>query len=114
MSNARLQYGRRTACNNIEFQAQVQSGNRKRQSGGVELKGGFKYQDTLQQDGGLQEILITFEVFPGCAWTFNMDECLKYLATPVDSCNCERENNKNGGWGKNNCLGWLVDPNHTW
>lgn len=114
MSNARLQYGRRTACSNIEFQAQVQSGNRKRQSGGVELKGGFKYQDTLQQNGGLQEILITFEVFPGCAWTFNMDECLKYLATPVDSCNCERENNKNGGWGKNNCLGWLVDPNHTW
>lgn len=115
MSNVRLQNGRRSACNNIERYAQQQSGNLKRQSGGMELTGGFKYQDTFHQSAqSAQEIYITFEVFPGCAWTFNMAECLHYLATPVDSCNCERENDKNGGWGRNNCLGWLVDPNHTW
>ncbi|KAK5659440.1 hypothetical protein OQA88_641 [Cercophora sp. LCS_1] len=113
MSNERLQNGRRSACNNIRARAQAESGGRKRQEG-VELKGGFKYENTFHQSGGQEEIHITFEVFNGCAWTFNMDECLRYLSTPVDSCNCERENAKQGGWGKNNCLGWMVDPNHSW
>ena len=113
MSNERLQNGRRSACNQIQAQAQAGSGSRKRQSGG-ELKGGYKYENTFHQNGGKEEILITFEVFPGCAWTFSMDECLKYLATPVDSCNCNRLDDKQGGWGKNNCVGWMVDPNYTW
>lgn len=37
---------------------------------------------------GSEEIHWVFEVKEGCAWTYDLDECPRYLKTPVDSCDC--------------------------
>ncbi|EAQ92534.1 hypothetical protein CHGG_00769 [Chaetomium globosum CBS 148.51] len=109
MSNIRLQNGRNSACHNIGVYAGVSG--RKRATG--ELEGPFMVEGTLPFSGS-EEIHWTFEVKEGCAWTYDFDECLHYLKTPVDSCNCGGENGKQGGYGSNNCLSWMFDPNKSW
>jgi hypothetical protein len=105
MSNIRLQNGRNSACNDLAFRAGVPG----RKRGDSELQAGFKAEGTLPFSGN-EEIHWTFEVKEGCAWTFDFDECLHYLQTPVDSCNCGGEDGKQGGYGENNCLRWMFDP----
>jgi hypothetical protein len=112
MSNIRLQNGRNSACNNIAWHAGVSGRNLKRATTG-ELQGPFMAEGTLPFTGS-EEIHWTFEVKEGCAWTFDFDECLRYLKTPVDSCDCGGENGKQGGYGSNNCLSWMFDPNKSW
>ncbi|KAK4103745.1 glycoside hydrolase family 55 protein [Parathielavia hyrcaniae] len=109
MSNIRLQNGRNSACDHLAMHAGVSG--RKREGG--ELQGPFMVDNTLRF-GGREEIHWTFEVKEGCAWTFDFDECLLYLKTPVDSCNCGGENDKQGGYGSNDCLSWMFDPNTSW
>ncbi|KAH6649971.1 pectate lyase superfamily protein-domain-containing protein [Chaetomium tenue] len=109
MSNIRLQNGRNSACNNLAMQAGVSG--RKRGTG--EIEGPFLVDSRLPFSGS-EEIHWTFEVKEGCVWTFDFDECLHYLKTPVDSCDCGGENGKQGGYGSNNCLSWMFDPNKSW
>ncbi|KAK4031880.1 hypothetical protein C8A01DRAFT_20966 [Parachaetomium inaequale] len=106
MSNIRLQNGRISACDNIAWRAGVSG----RKRAAVELPAGFVADGTLPLSGG-EEIHYSFEVKEGCAWTFDFDECLRYLDTPVDSCDCGGVNSKQGGYGENNYLKWLFDPN---
>lgn len=56
-------------------------------------------------------VYMKFEVRPGCEWTYNFDECQRYMHVPVDACNCGGVNGKQGGSVSNNCLYWRVDPN---
>lgn len=59
-------------------------------------------------------VVATFELFEGCEWTWNFDECARYLRVPVDSCNCGGTDGKQGGTVKNNCFNWRLDPNNKW
>ncbi|KAI1452083.1 glycoside hydrolase family 55 protein [Annulohypoxylon moriforme] len=60
---------------------------------------------------GTVSISIQLEVKPKCEWLYSYNECRKYLSVPVDSCNCDGENGKQGGVVENNCLKWTIDPN---
>ncbi|KAF6804556.1 hypothetical protein CSOJ01_10090 [Colletotrichum sojae] len=77
-----------------------------------QLTGGYK-KASIQAFSGQEEISFSFEVLDGCAWTFSHDECVRYLKTPVDSCNCGGTNGKQGDYGSNNCLKWKTDPNRS-
>jgi hypothetical protein len=44
-------------------------------------------------------------------WEYNYDECMRYLAVPMDSCNCGGVNNKQGGVVTNKGMKWRLDPN---
>ncbi|KAK3897082.1 exo-beta-D-glucanase [Staphylotrichum tortipilum] len=108
MTNIRLQLGRNSACNQIRAQIEYESALQKR--GVLEAQPLFVADDTLPLNDS-QEIHFRFEVKKGCAWTFDLDECLRYLKTPVDSCDCGGEQ---GGYGENDCLRWMFDPNKSW
>lgn len=56
------------------------------------------------------EILGSVDVKDGCQWTFNMDECQRYLHVPIDSCSCQGVDVKRGGTVENNCISWYLDP----
>ncbi|KAH6845713.1 pectate lyase superfamily protein-domain-containing protein [Chaetomium sp. MPI-CAGE-AT-0009] len=112
MSNIRLQNGRNSACSIIGSHAGVVSGSKKKRADS-KLQGPFMVEGRLPFSGN-EEIHWIFEVKEGCAWTYDLDECLRYLKTPVDSCDCGGENGKQGGYGANNCVSWMFDPNHTW
>lgn len=60
------------------------------------------------------EMVLQFELFEGCQWNWNFDECARYLHVPVDSCNCDGSDGKQGGSVKNNCMNWRLDPNSKW
>ncbi|KAK3898661.1 hypothetical protein C8A05DRAFT_37745 [Staphylotrichum tortipilum] len=111
MTNSRLHYGR-------HFRVQHGPGVDRARALGPKARGHrgagpFMAQNTLPFSES-EEIHWTFEVKEGCAWTFDFDECLRYLKTSVDSCDCSGENSKRGGYGENNCLSWMFDPNKTW
>ncbi|KAK4450338.1 hypothetical protein QBC34DRAFT_379538 [Podospora aff. communis PSN243] len=108
MSNGQLQAGVNTFCGIVLRAAQVANGRRRQ--AGVELPGGFIVQHKLEVPGMGNQIDFSFEVNEGCAWRFDIDECRRYMKTPVDSCNCGGTNGKQGGWGQNDCLGWKTDP----
>lgn len=57
-------------------------------------------------------IEVNFAVKPGCQWTYNYDECRRYLAVTIDSCNCAYLDKKQGGIVENSCYSWRMDPNH--
>ncbi|KAF1817732.1 glycoside hydrolase family 55 protein [Dissoconium aciculare CBS 342.82] len=62
-------------------------------------------------NGASIRIEFNFEVLAGCAWKFDMEQCRKYFRVPIDSCNCNGFDGKQGGVARNNCLAWRVDPN---
>lgn len=64
-------------------------------------------------NGGLGTVTIKvrFEIKPGCDWPYSYDECRQYLKVPVDGCNCDGVNDKQGGIVENNCYKWKIDPN---
>ncbi|KAK1979523.1 pectate lyase superfamily protein-domain-containing protein [Colletotrichum cereale] len=112
MSNVRLRNGIDSFCRNIGSDVGVRARGLEGRATG-ELTGGYK-KESIKPFSGQEEISFSFEVLNGCAWTFNFDECTRYFKTPVDSCNCGGENDKQGGYGNNNCLKWKADPNHSW
>ncbi|GKT56174.1 exo-beta-D-glucanase [Colletotrichum tofieldiae] len=111
MSNVRLRNGIDSFCRNIGSEAGVLARGLDGRATG-ELLGGYKRESIKPFSGG-EEISFSFEVLAGCAWTFDLDECTRYFKTPVDSCNCGGENDKQGGYGENNCLKWKTDPNRS-
>ncbi|KAG8674092.1 hypothetical protein FPOAC1_000055 [Fusarium poae] len=54
---------------------------------------------------------LAFQVYEGCIWTANYDECMRYMKVPIDSCDCSAQGNKQGGWVENNCIMARIDPN---
>ncbi|KAG8162100.1 hypothetical protein KVR01_007865 [Diaporthe batatas] len=64
--------------------------------------------------GSVVEIVFKLEVKEKCEWSYDYNECVRYLGVPVDSCNCGGINGKQGGTVENNCLYWRVDPNKKW
>ncbi|KAI9148439.1 hypothetical protein HJFPF1_12271 [Paramyrothecium foliicola] len=43
--------------------------------------------------------------------TADYNECMRYMEVNIDSCDCDGENGKHGGWMENNCIRALIDPN---
>ncbi|KAI1109759.1 glycoside hydrolase family 55 protein [Nemania sp. NC0429] len=54
------------------------------------------------------------EIAEGCQWTWNYDECRRYLGVGVDSCNCSGVDGKQGGYVTNDCYTWGIDPDYRW
>ncbi|KAH7313967.1 hypothetical protein B0I35DRAFT_452195 [Stachybotrys elegans] len=69
------------------------------------------YKESKKQPPGDFHFVVSFEVFKGCEWTFDFDECMRYYKVPIDSCNCSGENGKQGGYVRNNCIQSRIDPN---
>jgi hypothetical protein len=90
----------------------VRAGVPDRKRGNSELPAAFKAEGTLPFSGD-GNIHWTFEVKEGCPWTFDFDDCLRYLKNPVDGCNCGDENGKQGGYGENNCQTWMFDSSRS-
>ena len=59
-------------------------------------------------------IIISLDVYEDCQWTWNYDECRRYLNVPVDSCDCSGVDGKHGGGVGNDCYYWRIDPNTAW
>lgn len=84
---------------------------------GVVLDGGFTHQNTwtLPVSTGLGvKIVVSLDIAQGCQWTWNYDECRRYLNVPVDACNCGGVDGKQGGSVHNDCYWWRIDPNTAW
>jgi hypothetical protein len=54
---------------------------------------------------------LLFSVNEGCLWKADFDECMRYMKVPIDSCDCEAQGDKQGGWVENNCITAKIDPN---
>ncbi|KAK1966745.1 pectin lyase-like protein [Colletotrichum sublineola] len=109
MDNSLLQYGIESFCYNLQSEAGIRARGLEDRTTGV-LVGPFE-RDTYKDVRGPNHISFSFEVLDGCEWRFDFDECTRYFKTPVDSCNCNTLNHKQGGYGSNNCLRWRSDPN---
>lgn len=85
-------------------------------SGTVLGSGTFREQTfTLPQSSGLGvKILTSLRIKDKCQWTWNQNECERYMKITADSCNCKGENGKQGGMVSNDCYEWRVDPNTNW
>lgn len=55
--------------------------------------------------------VMTFEVFEGCEWEYDFDDCMRYFKVPIDSCDCGGKGEKQGGTVRNNCVYARIDPN---
>ncbi|KAI0911199.1 glycoside hydrolase family 55 protein [Ustulina deusta] len=53
------------------------------------------------------------EIMPDCQWTWDYDQCRRYLGVGVDSCNCGGVDGKQGGRVMNDCYIWKIDPNQV-
>jgi hypothetical protein len=60
------------------------------------------------------KVLVWLHIKDKCQWEYTYDECIRYGKVPIDSCDCHGENNKYGGYVRNNCLEMRVDPNNNW
>ena len=60
---------------------------------------------------GNYHFILEFEIFDGCSWMYDYDECMRYFRVPIDSCNCSKRGDKQGGTMKNNCMYLRLDPN---
>ncbi|KAK4203018.1 pectate lyase superfamily protein-domain-containing protein [Triangularia verruculosa] len=49
-------------------------------------------------------------VKPGCEFIVNYSQCERYMKGPIDSCNCEGADGKQGGHLENRCYRWRLDP----
>jgi hypothetical protein len=80
------------------------------------LRGGFKQGGSYPFDslGGELPLKVDMwiEINDDCEWKFTNSECMRYGEVPLDSCDCDWENGKHGGWVWNNCLKMRVDPNN--
>lgn len=56
-------------------------------------------------------ITYAFTLLKKCDWLYNEDDCLAYLKLPVDACNCEGVDNKQGGTMWNDCIRVTIDAN---
>jgi len=54
-------------------------------------------------------IVTTIEVKAGCEWKVDTFECGQQLRIPIDKCNEDGEDHKQGGTLENNCLKWTID-----
>lgn len=70
------------------------------------------YKESKKSPSGSYHFSMAFEVFEGCSWKFTYDECMKYFKVPVDSCNCSKMDDKQGGTVRNNCIYARIDPNY--
>lgn len=61
---------------------------------------------------GQYHFAVTFEVFEGCEWEYDFDDCMRYFKVPMDSCDCSAKGNKQGGTVRNNCIYARIDPNY--
>ena len=60
------------------------------------------------------KVTISLEIKRNCQWEYTDSECQRYGRVPIDSCDCNGENGKHGGYVRNNCLVMRVDPNNDW
>ncbi|KAM7195859.1 pectin lyase-like protein [Rhypophila sp. PSN 637] len=106
-------------CNNILDRGSnviARRGNITARAGGQKtVLGGGTYLEysapfPVSHDNAIK-IDMSIEVAEDCEWVLDSDECHRYLKVPIDSCNCNGENGKEGGIVKNNCLTIRVDPN---
>lgn len=65
--------------------------------------------------GGTSVYIVTsLTINTDCQWTWDVKICKRYLEVPVDSCNCNGVNVKQGGTVSNDCYALRVDPNTNW
>ncbi|KAH9219718.1 pectate lyase superfamily protein-domain-containing protein [Leptodontidium sp. 2 PMI_412] len=76
------------------------------------LKAPYKRTMRYEQPGGNTAIMVSLKILKECEWPYNYDQCKKYLAVPVDSCNCQGYDSKQGGTVSNNCYTWRMDPEY--
>ncbi|RSL95923.1 hypothetical protein CDV31_013702 [Fusarium ambrosium] len=74
------------------------------------IRSNYKREDKKNPPKGYHFIL-SFEVYEGCGWEADYDECMRYMRVPIDSCDCSAKGNKQGGWVENNCIKARIDPN---
>lgn len=70
------------------------------------------YKESKKQPPGTYHFIVAFEVFEGCKWEYSFDECMRYFKVPIDSCDCSKKGDKQGGTVKNNCIYARIDPNY--
>jgi hypothetical protein len=76
------------------------------------FKEGF-YKPSKKQPGGVgYHIQFEVEVLEGCMWEPTFNSCMRYMKGPIDSCDCSKRGDKQGGTISNNCLRLRVDPNN--
>ena len=84
----------------------------------VVLGSGYSHENTWALPvscGGLGvKTLVSLDVKPRCQWRWDYGECRHYLGVPVDSCNCDGVDGKQGGGVSNDCYIWRIDPNTAW
>ncbi|KAI3341075.1 hypothetical protein F4824DRAFT_363645 [Ustulina deusta] len=76
-----------------------------------EIRSNYRKTATKQPASGYHFDL-EFEVKEGCGWKADFDNCMRYLRVPIDSCDCSKKGEKQGGTVSNNCLYARIDPNH--
>jgi hypothetical protein len=71
---------------------------------------------TLPNSGGGTgvKIVTSLTISNDCQWTWNLDECTRYMEVEADSCNCQGVDGKQGGVLNNDCYSWRMDPNTDW
>lgn len=96
----RMQNAAKSFCNQMQYD---------------DLKENYMHQSDQPFDynGGIGTVTIhlSLEIKAGCTWVWDLNECLKYLSVPTDSCNCNGVNGKQGGVVTNDCYTWRIDPN---
>jgi hypothetical protein len=82
------------------------------------LKAGTYYEQTESWgassydpwESAVVKIDSSIKILPGCEWYVDENECGRELRKPIDQCNTDGENRKQGGTMKNNCVEWRIDP----
>ncbi|KAH9209807.1 pectate lyase superfamily protein-domain-containing protein [Leptodontidium sp. 2 PMI_412] len=96
----RMQNAAKSFCNQMQYD---------------DFKENYMHQSDQPFDynGGIGTVTIhlSLEIKAGCTWVWDLNECLKYLSVPTDSCNCNGVNGKQGGVVTNDCYTWRIDPN---
>lgn len=75
-------------------------------SAGAVLAGGTFAGRDFTFDQSTTVITISLDIQADCQWTWNYDQCRRYIGVGVDG--------KQGGWVQNDCYTWRIDPNYSW
>jgi len=59
---------------------------------------------------GSVKIKMAIDIFDECEFPYTEALCMKYFSVPTDSCDCSGINDKHGGYVKNNCYRFKIDP----
>ncbi len=107
-TNAQLANTARSFCRNLGVEGSVLR-NPMRSSGNTNL---VKWTNEELPANGQWPIHVYVElaVKPNCQFTVDYAKCERYLRAPIDSCNCEGADGKQGGTMENRCLKWRIDP----